>query len=115
MRQCHTAAMEVCSPLQNGEFALEPYEAGWATEALAIVYIREVHGEAPILKLKAQISADGCRWIDFGPAFAPINSEGGYFLRLEGFGNWLRLAGEVSGGPAQEAAFIADFYWALKE
>ena len=116
MRKSHTAAMEIFSAKANGPVATEPYEAGWACEALAVVYCHEVHGPAPRLELQAQISADGVRWIDFGHAFPTISEPGGYFTSLAGFGNWLRLAGAVSGGPDDgAAAVVVDIYWVLKE
>ena len=116
MRKIHTAPLEVFGAKANGVFETEPYEAGWATEAIAMVYVREVHGPAPSLRLRAQLSVDGDRWIDPEPALSlePIGRVGGYALRLENFGNWLRLVGEVSGGPENETAFLLDLYWVLK-
>ena len=116
MRKSHTAAMEIFSAKANGPVTTEPYEAGWAREALAVIYCHEVHGPAPRLELGAQISADGVRWIDFGPALPTISEPGGCFLNLAGFGNWLRLAGTASGGPDDgSAAVVVDIYWVLKE
>ena len=142
MRKSHTAAMEIfsaksCSAgarqvAQFGPVATEPFEAGWAREALAVIYCHEVHGPAPRLELGAQISptAPCCgwrmrrisfsdivvRWIDFGHAYPTISAPGGYFLSLDYFGNWLRLAGTVSGGPDDgSAAVLVDIYWVLKE
>jgi hypothetical protein len=43
MRKSHTAAMEIFSAKANGPVATEPYEAGWAREALAVIYCHEVH------------------------------------------------------------------------
>jgi hypothetical protein len=107
--------MQVFSEIGNGEFFLEPHEAGWASEAIAIIYIREVKGASPSMRLRAQISADGQRWIDLGPKLGPLTEEGGYFLLIRDFGNWIRLAGEIDGGPDCSTALIADFYWSLKE
>ena len=53
MRKSHTAAMEIFSAKANGPVATEPYEAGWAREALAVIYCHEVHGPAPRLELRA--------------------------------------------------------------
>lgn len=114
MRQVHTAPMEILSALPNGPMEMEPYEAGWATEAIAMIYIREAHGPQPLLRLRAQISVDGSRWIDHGQALPPLTEMGGYSLCVEHFGNWLRLAGEVTGGPEDGPAFIADLYWVFK-
>lgn len=116
MRQIHTAPMEIFASLHNGSFTLEPYEAGWASEAIAMIYIREFYGPAPSLRVQAQISVDGVRWIDHHAARDDINAAQGYALLVEHFGNWLRLAGEVMGGPEDGSpAFIADLYWVLKE
>ena len=116
MRKSHTAAIEIFSAKANGPVATEPYEAGWAREALAVIYCHEVHGPAPCLEFGAQISADGVRWIEFGRAYPTISAPGGYFLSLDHFGNWLRLAGTVSGGPDDgSAAVLVDIYWVLKE
>ena len=115
MRTVHTVPMEVYSPKANGSFELEPHEVGWATEALALVYVREVQGPAPQLELRPQISVDGVRWIDGPIAFPTITQRGGYSLALSQFGNWLRLAGTVLRGPkAGEPALVLDLYWVLK-
>ena len=116
MRRIHTAPMELFSPKPNGNFETEPHEAGWASEAIAMVYVNSLAGPAPTLRIRVQISADGARWMDLGREFESISQIGGYHLGLEKFGNWLRLAGEVSGGPEDgEPAFEVDIYWVLKE
>lgn len=115
MQRIHTAPMELLSTVGNGPYVSEPYEAGWALEAIAMLYVRSIAGPAPRFDLRAQISADGQRWIDCGRAFGPISAPGGYFLTLTQFGNWLRLAGDVSGGPEDGSpAFVIDLYWVLK-
>ena len=54
--------------------------------------------------------------MDLGREFETIAQPGGYHLCLEKFGNWLRLVGEVSGGPEDEKpAFEVDIYWVFKE
>ena len=116
MRRTHTAPMEVFSEKSNGTFELEPQEAGWASEAMAMIYVRSVNGPSPVLNARAQISVDGSRWIDLEKAFDPITDTGGYHLNLERFGNWLRLVGEVSGGPEDGSpAMDIDIYWVFKE
>jgi hypothetical protein len=107
--------LEVLSERANGTFATEPHEAGWADEALAIAYVREASGPAPRLMLRAQISADGARWIDHPVATMEIAGAGNGTIALTHFGNWLRLAGEVSGGPPDgTTAVVIDLYWVLK-
>lgn len=115
MKTCHTVPLEVLSPKPGGPFVTEPHEAGWADEALAIVHVRETHGQAPRLVLRAQLSADGVRWFDHPAAPLLFTAPGGAALPLTHFGNWLRLAGEVSGGPDDGSpAFLLDLYWVLK-
>jgi hypothetical protein len=115
MKTSHTAPLEVLAPKANGTFTTEPYEAGWADEAMAMVYVREVHGPQPVAVLRAQISADGGRWFDHTAPPLTIAAPGGYALALVQFGNWLRLVGEVTGGPDDGSpALVLDLYWVLK-
>ena len=115
LRRTQLAAMEIFSPLSNGQFELEPLEVGWAREAIAFVYVNEVNGSAEF-DLRAQISVDGQHWIDFGPKFETLRAPGGYFLQLSHFGSWLRLVGEVRSRPeGSQPAMVANFYWDLKE
>ena len=115
MRTIHTAPIELLSAKPRGPFVTEPYEAGWATEALAVIYVREVRGLSHNLRLSAQISADGARWLDHPATPLLISQPGGYCLMVREFGNWLRLTGEVDGGPDDGgAAMILDIYLILK-
>lgn len=115
MKNTHTAPMEVLSAKGNGPFATEPHEAGWADEALAMIYVREVHGSTPKFVLQAQVSVDGSRWMNHSSTDLTITKPGAHYLSLAQFGNWLRVAGEVTGGPADgKPAFVIDFYWVLK-
>ena len=67
MRQSHTAVVER-NQLWEGEFATEPYEAGWSHEA--IFFVRILRAEAadsspkPLIdvELQVQISPDGIHW-----------------------------------------------------
>jgi len=107
--------MEVFSPKANGSFELEPHEAGWAAEAILMVYIHETHGPSPSLRLQAHVSVDGVRWIDFARPFDLISETGGYYFTLLHFGNWLRIRGQVDGGPESgDPSLVADFYWVFK-
>ncbi len=115
MRKSQLVSLELFSPLYPGDFATEPYEAGWASQALCFVYVDEVHGEAS-LEMRVQVAADGQRWIDFGCEFPVITQPGGYFVRISGFGSWLRLAGHVTKGPDDGTeAMTAHIYLDLKE
>ena len=46
----------------DGEFEIEPYEVGWASEALGFLHVLETEGAAPGIDLRVQISADGIHW-----------------------------------------------------
>ena len=100
----------------EGEAATEPYEAGWATEA--VVFVRAlaftvaaepwrtdstIPGSAAVPRVEArvQISADGMRWIDEGQVFElPRDTARDCFVRVRHFGNWLRIAAELPEGLA---------------
>lgn len=115
MKDTHTAPLEVLAPKANGPFFTEPHETGWADEALAMLYVREAYGPGPRLLLRAQISADGVRWFDHPSPPLHVTRVGGYGLPLTQFGNWLRLAGEVGGGPEDGGtAVVLDLYLVLK-
>ncbi|MGE0801778.1 MAG: hypothetical protein AB7G13_18130 [Lautropia sp.] len=93
----------------SGAIATEPYEAGWATEALVFVRALAFEGvaagsEPPPAELRVQVSADGMRWIDEGTRLPlPRSTEQDTFARVVRFGNWLRIAGELPAGVAIKA------------
>jgi hypothetical protein len=102
MRHFYTATLERHTKF-SGTFATEPFEAGWALEAIFFVRIETLTGlggelgEAGSVDAKVQISADGIHWIDEGTAFKTQHSCGDYFIRCNHFGGWLRLLGNVNG------------------
>lgn len=76
----------------QGEAATEPFEAGWASEA--VFFLRALAAEGPTGEGRAhvQISPDGMRWVDEGTtAPVPDAAEGIAVLRVAHFGSWLRL------------------------
>ena len=62
LRESVTAVLMRADAVTDGQ-TTEPYEAGWASEA--IVFAHTVEGEAAG-ELRVQISADGMVWIDEG-------------------------------------------------
>ena len=110
MRGFYSAVVER-NTAWNGEVATEPYEAGWASEAIAFVRVLEMEGPSGQLRLSAQISPDGMQWCDEGAVIDPIDAVGVTFTRLRHFGNWLRLAGETD----PDTTFRVLVSWALKE
>jgi hypothetical protein len=78
----------------------EPYEAGWAGEA--VVFVRALKpgsGERGIAHV--EMSADGMHWVREGTSFTlPLDKDEVSFARVSHFGNWLRIAGEFADGSA---------------
>jgi hypothetical protein len=109
LRRSYTAIVERGLPLA-GSFETEPYEAGWASEAIFFVRLLE---SAPGIAIQAhiEISPDGMHWISEGTELGSFSADGLAFCRTVNFGNWLRLAGVVS-GAAQIGAMVI---LALKE
>jgi hypothetical protein len=109
--QSYTAVVERSEPL-SGEFATEPYEAGWAREALIFIRILEDTDGSPTVRARVQISPDGLHWVDEGTQFPAIEQAGVYFVRVREFGTWLRVAGRVEPTGTEARALV---YIALKE
>ncbi len=85
----------------TGAFETEPYEAGWAREAIFVIRVHSMSPADAVLCAAAQISVDGIEWMDEGSAFAPIGAPGSYFLKVSHFGGWLRLRARFEGRPVQ--------------
>jgi hypothetical protein len=82
----------------TGSAASEPFEAGWAREAVIFVRaLKEPKGRAPLARV--QISPDGMHWLDEGSSFAlPSRKDELAAARITGFGNWLRVAADFEPG-----------------
>ncbi len=93
IRQSYTAIVERNQAF-SGAFATEPYECGWAGEAIFYVRKLEAEGSVSGTVLRAQISADGMHWCDEGTTLVLTEQEVD-FCKVTHFGNWLRLAGEL--------------------
>ena len=108
-RQVYTAVVER-NVTWEGAFATEPYEAGWAAEAL--IFIRVLHNGVPGHSAAVQISPDGIRWLDEGTRIRlPEQPDGLTMARVTHFGNWLRLSGELP--PGQSCTVLV--YFVLKD
>src|SRR4051794_4293946 len=85
----------------RGRVATEPYECGWAREAVFFLRALEVEGIEEFTSVQVQISPDGMRWVDEGAALLlPTEAGGMEFAKVSHFGGWLRLAGEVPEGAS---------------
>ena len=96
MARGHTAVVER-NRTWKGRYETEPYEAGWAREAVFFVRVLELEGPPPVAPAQVQISPDGTHWCDEGTAFILTDQEVD-FCKVAHFGNWLRLAGELPEG-----------------
>ncbi|MSU89390.1 hypothetical protein GE300_07125 [Rhodobacteraceae bacterium 2CG4] len=82
----------------TGTAATEPYEAGWAREAVIFVRaLKEPTGPQP--RAIVEMSPDGMHWLPEGTALALPETEGGIAMaRISHFGNWLRLRADFATG-----------------
>lgn len=82
----------------TAESATEPYEAGWAKEAIVFVRaLKQPKGRLP--KARVEISADGIHWCREGSEFdLPSAKDAVTFQRLAHFGNFLRVAATLPDG-----------------
>ena len=97
LRRSYTAIVER-NVLWEGEFASEPYEAAWASEAIFFVRALDVNpsGETGHYAAAVQLSADGIHWADEGTYFElPRKKDEVTFCKVTHFGGWLRLIGRT--------------------
>ncbi len=98
LRRSYTAIVER-NVVWQGQFATEPYEAAWASEAIFFVRALECSEGLEAREARAQISADGIRWVDEGAAFdLPTEKDQVSFCKVGHFGGWLRIAGALAEG-----------------
>jgi hypothetical protein len=110
MRNFQTVVLERMSWF-TGSLRTEPYECGWASEAIFVVRVHDVEG-SPVLRATVQISVDGIEWMDDAAEIPRIDRVGSFFVRARHFGGWLRLDGSVDGEGARARLTI---YLVLKE
>lgn len=84
----------------TGEAATEPYEAGWASEA--VIFVRALKpSEGDGVEAEVQISPDGMHWAAEGTRLALPRAAGEVgFARVRHFGNWLRLSARLPDGAS---------------
>jgi hypothetical protein len=111
VRKSFTAVIEKNTTF-DCDFATEPYETGWASEARWFVRVLDLSGEGAALTVHPQISPAGLFWCDEGSAPLLIEDAGLYSTALRDFGGWLRLRGVLTG---VESRFRVLIYLALKE
>lgn len=111
MRLFNASHLEVKKTF-DADFQTNPYEAGWASEAIFFITVESVSGNDPRLTAEVEISPDGINWVGEGTVSAPITHRGVHFVRARHFGNYLRLNCKITG---EEARFRLNIQIALKE
>jgi hypothetical protein len=86
----------------QGRAMTEPYECGWAREAVFYVRALAVDGmQDGRAFAQVQVSPDGLRWVDEGTSVVlPSQAETMEIAKVSHFGGWLRLAAELAPGAA---------------
>lgn len=111
MRNSMTAVIEQGNTFAT-DFATEPYEVAWASEARWFVRLLDWDGDFAGLEITPQISPDGLVWCDEGSVPIRITEKALYSFPLREFGHWLRVRGSLDGGNASVKLLV---YLALKE
>ena len=96
MKNFYTVFLERMKEYE-GSFDTEPYEAGWASEAMFFIRIHEMAGTGVRMQSIVPVSVDGIEWIDEGTSFPAITAPGSWFVRVSHFGGWLRLRTQITG------------------
>ena len=83
----------------TGTNATEPYECGWAREAIVFVRALKRPSLPPGTLARVQVSPDGMNWADEGTTLElPQAAQELRFARVAHFGGWLRLVADLPGG-----------------
>jgi hypothetical protein len=99
-----TTAVLVRGETWQGAFASEPYEAGWAREAVIFLRLLKLESEPGGTEVSVEISPDGMHWAAEGARLrVPARVGEVSFARLAHFGNWLRVAGRLPDGASAQA------------
>ena len=100
LQRSHTATLARNEVWQN-EVLTEPYEAGWAHEAVFFVRALDASGALDGATAHVQLSPDGIHWVDEGTRFAlPATAGALSFGRVARFGSYLRLRAVLPQGTA---------------
>ncbi|MEH6724854.1 MAG: hypothetical protein V7703_01760 [Hyphomicrobiales bacterium] len=84
----------------TGSTASQPYECGWAREA--VIFVRALKpsvGDQP--DFSVELSPDGMRWVPEGTRVAmPAMQDEIAVARITNFGNWLRIRADFDNGAS---------------
>jgi hypothetical protein len=99
-----TTAVLVRGETWQGAFASEPYEAGWAREAVIFLRLLKLEGEPGGTEVGVEISPDGMHWVAEGARLhVPGRVSEVAFAKLAHFGNWLRVSGRLPDNASAQA------------
>ena len=104
MKQFYTVVLDRITEFQ-GLLESEPYEVGWANEAIFFVRIHAMEKGA-VLDGKVQISADGIQWVDEGTQIIGMSAVRSYCVKVTHFGGWLRF---VLTGPVAKQCTVTTY------
>lgn len=93
-----TTAVVARNELWRGDCATEPFEAGWATEA--VIFIRALKTPVGLMPdAYVEISPDGMHWVKEGSVLSlPLDQSIISLARVVQFGNWLRISATLPEG-----------------
>ena len=97
LRESQTAVV-ARNEVWEGSIATEPYEAGWALEA--VIFVRALGDAAGTPgEARVELSPDGMRWLPEGTTLPlPGRRDETTVARVRHFGNWLRIAADLAPG-----------------
>jgi len=99
-----TTSVLVRGETWQGAFASEPYEAGWAREAVIFVRLLKREGDPGGAEVSVEISPDGLHWAAEGARMGvPAQVGEVAFAKVAHFGNWLRVSGTLPEGASGQA------------
>jgi hypothetical protein len=99
-----TTSVIVRGETWDGTFESEPYEAGWAAEAVVFLRLLKLEGSGAGGQVSLDVSADGIHWAAEGTTLRLPERVGEVtFARLAHFGNWLRVSGRTPDGVTCQA------------
>jgi hypothetical protein len=99
-----TTAVIVRGENWEGSFASEPFEAGWATEAVLFLRLLKQNGDPAGAEMFVDISPDGMSWVREGARISIPQEIGEIgFVKVSHFGNWLRVSGKMPASATCQA------------
>lgn len=110
MKEFYTSVVELRQPIKN-TFLTEPYECGWANEALFFLTVHPEQADFTQIVVRPKISPDGIHWIDAPGEATRVDKPGTIAIAQSHFGGWLCL--ELTLADAKQAAMIT-LHLALK-